>query len=127
MSTPHRVSPLVTYTRVTARNSGTRVVIQHTTVKVSVVAARGPEGPPGPAGPPGQDGQDGSVAATYTHTQSSGAATWTITHGLNRWPVHVSVVDSTDRKVEGFYMQRVDNNTVEVIFTSAWTGKALVS
>lgn len=42
---------------------------------------RGPAGPQGPAG-----------AGTFVHVQSTPAATWTITHGLNKKPTALLVV-----------------------------------
>ena len=39
---------------------------------------------PGPVGPPGPPGAVGSDA--YLHTQSTPAATWTVSHPLGRYP-----------------------------------------
>lgn len=53
------------------------VVNQPSVVEVTS-AAVGLVGPAGPQGPPGES------AGTYTHTQTTPAAQWTITHGLGR-------------------------------------------
>jgi hypothetical protein len=51
------------------------------TLALAVVrGAQGPEGPAGPTGPKGDDG--GGI----THTQSTPASNWIVTHTLGRYP-----------------------------------------
>ena len=78
----------------------------------------GPMGPPGPQGPPG-------FVNTFTFPQEAPQATWTITHGLDRFPA-VSVVDSTGYTVEGdvFY---VSANQVVLNFAGAFSGVAYLN
>jgi hypothetical protein len=67
-------------------------------------------GPPGPAG------------IHYTYTQTSPAATWTITHPLGRTPSSVTVWQSdvlVDADVE-----TPDTSTVVITFSSPQSGRA---
>jgi hypothetical protein len=80
--------------------------------------AQGPQGVQGPAGPAGGD-------LTYTHVQGSPATTWSITHNLNKYPA-VSVVDSTDRVVDG-EVQYLSLNTLQLLFTAGFSGKAYLN
>jgi hypothetical protein len=59
---------------------------------------------------------------TYTHTQVSAAATWTVTHNLNRRP-SVTVVDSGDTVVIGD-VNYVSDNQLTLTFSAAFSGKA---
>lgn len=61
-------------------------VLQEVVESVEILAVA-EQGPPGPPGPPG-----GGAGATYTHTQSSAAAVWTVAHNLGRFP-SITVVD----------------------------------
>jgi hypothetical protein len=70
---------------------------------------------------PGQAGGQ----TTFTYTQASPAATWTITHNLNRWP-SVTVVDSGNTVIEPD-INYIDANTLQVIFSSATSGKAYLN
>ena len=58
----------------------------------------------------------------YTHTQSSAAAEWTVTHNLGKHPA-VSVVDSAGTEVVGD-VEYIDINTCKLIFSAAFSGKA---
>lgn len=73
----------------------------------------------GPSGPSG-------ASATYTHTQSSPQASWTITHNLGYNPGGVSVVDSAGSKCYGDVVF-VSENQLVVNFSSAFSGKAYIS
>jgi hypothetical protein len=77
---------------------------------------QGIQGIPGPAGPP---------AVTFIFTQSSPSSTWTIAHGLDRYP-SVTVVDSTDREVEGD-VQYIDANNLIVSFSAPFSGVAYLN
>lgn len=61
----------------------------------------------------------------FVYTQSSAAATWNITHNLNKYP-SVSIVDSGGNMVTGD-IQYIDLNNVTLSFTSAFTGKAYLN
>lgn len=68
----------------------------------------------GPPGPPG--------GASYTHIQDDPQEVWTIVHNLQRHPP-VVVVNSAGDQVYGS-VHYVDNNTVQVTFSGAFSGKA---
>lgn len=63
-----------------------------------------------------------AVDKTYVHTQNVVSDIWTITHNLNKHP-SVTVVDSAESVVEGD-IQYVDNNSVVLTFSGAFSGKA---
>jgi hypothetical protein len=117
------------------------------------VGATGPQGPPGVAGPTGAPGFGGpevfigptapvprndlivwvdsdapglsTIDKNYVHTQLSLASTWTVTHGLAKYPA-VDVVDTGDSTV----MPNVhydDLNTVTLTFAAPTSGKAFVN
>jgi len=65
-------------------------------------------------------------ATTFTFTQSSSLAAWTITHNLGYRPGGVSVVDSAENVVMGDIVHSSDNELV-INFSSAFTGKAYLS
>lgn len=74
--------------------------------------------------------EDGSTLTAawedgYIHTQSTPAATWTITHNLNKFP-SVTVVDSANTEVIGD-VQYTNNTTLTVAFSSAFSGKAYLN
>lgn len=101
-------------------------------VDVSEFGEPGPKGDPGVGiqGVPGQQGDRGAPGpagpgANYVHTQNDPQATWVIVHNLGFHPA-VTVVDSGGTTVEGSVWY-VDNDTVEVAFTSAFGGNAYLS
>jgi hypothetical protein len=61
----------------------------------------------------------------FVYTQASAAATWNITHNLNKYP-SVSIVDSGGNMVTGD-IQYINLNNVTLSFTSAFTGKAYLN
>lgn len=63
-----------------------------------------------------------AVDKTYVHTQNVVSDIWTVTHNLNKRP-SVTVVDSAESVVEGD-IQYVDNNSVVLTFSGAFSGKA---
>jgi len=65
-------------------------------------------------------------ATTFTHTQSSSSAEWTIAHNLGYRPGGVSIVDSAENVVMGDIVHSSDNQIV-INFSSAFTGKAYLS
>lgn len=74
--------------------------------------------------------EDGSTVSTtyqdaYIHTQSVPTTTWTITHGLGKYPA-VTVVDSANTEVIGD-IQYIDTQSLTVTFSSAFSGKAYLN
>ena len=65
-------------------------------------------------------------ATTFTHTQSSASAAWTVTHSLGYLPGGVSIIDSGENVVMGDIVHSTDNELV-INFSSAFTGKAYLS
>lgn len=66
-----------------------------------------------------------SKRSTYVYTQATPAKTWVITHNLEKFP-SITVVDSALSEIHGDY-RYVDDNTVELEFSSAFTGKAFLN
>ena len=67
----------------------------------------------------------GRSDAHYVHNQTVSTNTWSITHGLGKYPA-VSVVDSSDRVVIG-QIDYVNNNSLTITFKSAFKGKAYLN
>lgn len=67
----------------------------------------------------------GPTHSTYTHTQNSASATWTITHNLNCFP-SVTVVDSAGSVVIGD-VSYTNANTLVITFVAAFGGKAYLN
>lgn len=67
----------------------------------------------------------GGADLTYVHNQSVASATWDITHNLGKKP-SITIVDSSDDEVEGD-VTYVDNNTVQLNFSAAFSGKAYLN
>jgi hypothetical protein len=61
----------------------------------------------------------------FVHTQASAATTWSITHNLKFYP-NVSIVDSALSHVIG-EVTYINENSLTVSFTSAFSGKAFLS
>jgi len=64
-------------------------------------------------------------ASTYTHAQIVPAQTWSINHGLGRYPA-VAVVDSAGTLVLG-EIQYLTENAIEIGFSAAFGGKAYLN
>lgn len=67
-------------------------------------------------------GGQGSSDSFFFYNQIVPAATWRITHNLNKFP-SVTVVDSALSVVIG-EIQYIDENTVELTFSGGFSGKA---
>lgn len=67
----------------------------------------------------------GGSALTFTWSQASALAIWTIPHNLNRYP-SVTVVDSTGAVVETG-VRYVDENIVQVTADQPFSGKAYIN
>lgn len=62
---------------------------------------------------------------TYVHVQTTSTAVWSIQHNLNKFP-SVTVVDSGGSVVVGETVY-IDNNNIQITFTSAFSGKAYLN
>lgn len=74
------------------------------------------------------DGAGGTTTGAdknYVHTQAAAAVTWTVVHGLGKFPA-VSVVDSGGNVLIP-NVQYVDANTLTVTFAAATSGKVYVN
>lgn len=67
-------------------------------------------------------GLKGGGDKNYVHTQSTPAASWTVSHNLGKRPA-VVVVDSAEDVVYGD-IQYINDNTVTLTFSGAFSGKA---
>ena len=61
----------------------------------------------------------------FIYTQNTPATTWNITHSLGKFP-SVSVVDSANTQVYG-NVDYIDNNSLTLTFSSAFSGKAYLN
>lgn len=96
------------------------------TTQVELVGGTpGPPGTTGPPGPPGPQGAPGTATSqAYVHVQSTPSVTWVIEHNLDIVP-NVTVVDSSDRQVEGDVAYSMGQ--VVVTFSAAFSGRAYLS
>jgi len=83
----------------------------------------GPTGPTGPQGPQGIPGETQPVF--YKHTQNAVSYTWNITHNLGYKP-SITTTDTADFTVEGT-IKYIDNDSLTVTFSEAFTGFAYLS
>jgi hypothetical protein len=94
--------------------------------EITNIGSEGPQGIQGIQGPIGLQGLSGAtVAIAYTHTQGVSANTWTIVHNLNFKP-NVTIMDSAGSIVEG-EIEYLDNNSVRLTFSYAFSGNAYLS
>lgn len=82
---------------------------------------KGDQGIQGIQGETGLQGPTGAVQ-TYMHNQISASTIWTVNHNLNKYP-HVAIIDSAGSVVHGD-VDHIDMDTLEIIFTTAFSGKA---
>lgn len=64
-----------------------------------------------------------TVDKTYYHDQAMPSALWTITHNLKKKP-SVTVFDSTNKEVQGGYVEHIDNDSLTIEFGAPFSGKA---
>lgn len=64
--------------------------------------------------------------STYVHNQSTVAAQWTITHGINANTPSVQVYDTNSKMVIPSEVRIADNNTVVIDFGTATAGRAVI-
>jgi hypothetical protein len=88
------------------------IVLQTKSTKLVVAA-------PGPQGAPGRDGSSGSA---FDFVQASPSASWSINHGLNKFP-SVSVADAGGHLVYPD-VSYSDLNNVAVVYPAPATGSA---
>ena len=73
---------------------------------------------------------DGSVNGNggdlnFIHNQGVASASWSITHGLNKFP-SVTVIDSANRVVVG-QIEFISINALTITFTASFSGKAYLN
>lgn len=61
----------------------------------------------------------------FVHTQNSSSNSWSITHGLNKYP-SVSIIDSGNNIVVGD-IEYTSLNTITIRFNSSFSGKAYLN
>ena len=101
------------------------IELQAASIDLVEVAEQGPAGPQGAAGATGPQGIPGLSGANYVHSQAVPAATWTINHGLGRYP-SVTVVDSAGSVVGGD-VEYTSTNQVVIYFSAAFGGAAYLN
>ena len=62
---------------------------------------------------------------TYTHTQTTPAMKWTVQHNLGKFP-SCTITDSAGTVVIG-EVKHMDKNTVEIVFSAQFAGKAFLN
>ena len=85
--------------------------------QVEIISAA-QQDPPGPQGPSG-------YGVTYTHDQSTASSTWIINHNVKRFP-SITIEDSIGRIVRGD-IKYLDNNSIQITFNGAFSGKAYLN
>lgn len=96
-------------------------IILESTIITGIQGPKGDTGGQGPIGPQGIQGPPGTDA-TYLHEQFVPQATWTVNHNLNKY-CSVTIVDSAGSAVFG-NVEYLDMNSVQLVFSSAFSGKA---
>lgn len=82
------------------------------TIEIPMVGVQGPPGPPGGAG--------------FTFHQTSPAATWLITHNLNKKPDLALFIDPNLTERVWTDVSYLDSNTLTVVWPSAVSGWAYI-
>ena len=75
----------------------------------------------------GEEGEQGPVGPdkNYVHFQSMASDEWTVNHNLNKYPA-VRVIDTSGNEVIGD-VHDVDENTLRISFSAAFSGRALIN
>lgn len=96
-------------------------------IEVVLVAQQGPPGPPKHLKT--LDGQSlegtGNIETRKVHEQTTPSDTWTINHGLGKFP-SVTVVDSAGTWVIG-ELAYLDADTVQITFSCSFSGRAFLN
>jgi hypothetical protein len=85
---------------------------------------QGPEGPPGRDGLPGPPGTSTGGDRTYVHIQITPSNSWTVNHGLVKYPA-VDVIDSAGTRIDGYEVTYVDYNTLTLSMGVEFAGRAI--
>jgi len=126
------------------------ILLDTGTTELMELYEQGPPGIPGPNGSVGPTGNTGSIGLTgstgltgltgaqgiqgtpglgvdlsYQYAQGPASLNWLIIHNLAKFP-SVTVVDSAGEEVEG-EVKYLDNNSLRVIFSAAFTGNAYLN
>ena len=88
-----------------------------------ISAGYGLQGATGLQGAKGLDGVDGDKH--YAHEQAMAAATWVITHNMNKYPA-VTITDSAGDQVEG-EVHYDSLNALTVKFSAPFAGRAFLN
>lgn len=99
------------------------VAIQPAPAAALTVGVQGPAGPRGDKGDTGTPGPAGGT--TYTFTQGTPSALWTIVHNLGKFP-SVSVVDSAESIVQGA-VTYINSNQLSIQFSAPFSGQAFLN
>lgn len=64
------------------------------------------------------------MSVEYTHQQTVPAEVWTISHGMNAYPVTDVIIthEGTRQKILPRAVKYIDSNTIEVVFSTPLTG-----
>lgn len=89
-------------------------IARPTNVEVGKMGLQGPKGDPGASGD-----------KTFDYAQPTSSASWTIAHGLGKYP-SVSVVDSAGSQIFGS-VKYLDLNTVRIDFSLPFSGSAFLN
>jgi hypothetical protein len=76
-----------------------RIIVKETETNIIRLITPGPQGPQGPAG---------DAASSYTHTQSTPSATWTMPHNLGFRP-SVELLNTGGQEFEGDILHLSEN------------------
>lgn len=101
--------------------SRTQKIIVDSRTSIRVVDA----GPVGPRGATGATGAPGAASSTFMHVQNAPATTWEVQHDLGFYP-SVQIIDSGG-SVHFGSVTHIDLNSLEVTFSSAFSGTAALS
>ena len=97
------------------------LTVQEVSNPITLEVSTGIIGAKGDKGDKGDTGTD----VNYQHDQAIAASSWSISHNLGKYP-SVTVVDSAGDVVVG-EVNYVNNNSVTITFSSAFSGKAFLN
>lgn len=70
---------------------------------------------------------DNSNNRSFEFDQSVAASVWNITHNLNKLYPNITIMDTTSELIIGYLVTYVDVNTVQLTFSAAFSGRAILS
>ncbi len=118
--------------RITSRDGTQQVIVERDRPPQIVEIVRGIRGSTGPAGldglvgPMGPPGTGAGADLTYVHQQSVSSSTWTINHGMGKYP-GVDVVDSAGTLIYGGEIEHLSLVQLTVSFGASFSGKAYLN